>query len=195
MGARSYVPAIGRFLSVDPVTGGSANPYDYSNADPVNGFDLSGEKPYDRWEQGGSPCIAQLHVYSPRNHNGTAGTESGGYGRFYARFYVHCGVPGYIISVLKITWKFGYKNGDKVIAKDTVLPSNASGPHWQDTWGNWNKRRASQWTCGNRVEYFFSYEAQVEWNRVGGIPNDPRPAHGSASVELEAQEVCGRGKY
>jgi RHS repeat-associated protein len=43
MGLRSYVPAIGRFISVDPVPGGSANTYDYANADPVNGLDLSGQ--------------------------------------------------------------------------------------------------------------------------------------------------------
>jgi RHS repeat-associated protein len=42
MGVRSYVPALGRFISPVPVIGGSANAYDYADQDPVNAFDLEG---------------------------------------------------------------------------------------------------------------------------------------------------------
>jgi RHS repeat-associated protein len=42
MGARLYLPAVGRFLQVDPVEGGSCNDYDYVCGDPVNGIDLDG---------------------------------------------------------------------------------------------------------------------------------------------------------
>jgi RHS repeat-associated protein len=42
MGVRSYIPAMGRFTSVDPVVGGSANPYEYNHGDPINRLDLDG---------------------------------------------------------------------------------------------------------------------------------------------------------
>jgi RHS repeat-associated protein len=44
MGARPYDPTLGRFLSVDPVDGGSLNNYDYAGQDPVNNYDLDGTK-------------------------------------------------------------------------------------------------------------------------------------------------------
>jgi RHS repeat-associated protein len=67
MGVRSYVPALGRFLSPDPVEGGSANAYDYTNQDPVNGLDLGGRV---------SGCGVEVwafsynhHIYSYANYN------------------------------------------------------------------------------------------------------------------------------
>lgn len=42
MGARSYVPEIGRFLQPDPLSGGSANSYAYTDGNPINETDGTG---------------------------------------------------------------------------------------------------------------------------------------------------------
>lgn len=42
MGVRLYNPAMGRFLSVDPLYGGSSNPYEYCDGDPIQCTDLTG---------------------------------------------------------------------------------------------------------------------------------------------------------
>jgi RHS repeat-associated protein len=42
MGARSYIPQLGRYLQPDPIPGGSANAYTYVFGDPINNSDPSG---------------------------------------------------------------------------------------------------------------------------------------------------------
>jgi RHS repeat-associated protein len=44
MGARTYVPQLGRFEQTDRIEGSSANAYDYSAQDPVGNTDLGGEQ-------------------------------------------------------------------------------------------------------------------------------------------------------
>ncbi len=72
MGARSYVPQLGRFLSVDPVQGGSASRYDYVNADPINGYDLDGTCAGRK--NGTGPCAGKKKGHwrppSKENHTG-----------------------------------------------------------------------------------------------------------------------------
>jgi RHS repeat-associated protein len=42
MGARPYVPGLGRFTSVDPIEGGCATDYTYVAGDPISEFDVTG---------------------------------------------------------------------------------------------------------------------------------------------------------
>jgi RHS repeat-associated protein len=49
MGARLYNNTTGRFLQTDPILGGSANNYDYTAGDPINGRDLDGRCKHHHW--------------------------------------------------------------------------------------------------------------------------------------------------
>ena len=58
MGARSYVPQLGRFLQPDPQPGGSANAYSYTFGDPVDTSDPSGEWSFQSFDEGFATEVA-----------------------------------------------------------------------------------------------------------------------------------------
>lgn len=64
MGVRLYQPDLGRFLSVDPIYGGSANDYDYANQDPIQNLDLDGRIVTRDSGGGGSMAAASAAVAS-----------------------------------------------------------------------------------------------------------------------------------
>lgn len=66
MGAREYSPLLGRFLSTDPVEGGSCNDYDYVCNDPVNSVDLDGRKSVKR-NCGYTSCSWYISVTKSRS--------------------------------------------------------------------------------------------------------------------------------
>jgi RHS repeat-associated protein len=72
MGARLYNPATGRFLSADPVYGGSSNAYEYCSGDPVNCTDLDG-----RWSRSKTKYYSWGRI-SAKAWGPTWGTGNGG---------------------------------------------------------------------------------------------------------------------
>jgi RHS repeat-associated protein len=65
MGARQFVPGLGRFLAVDSVEGGCANDYTFAFGDPVNHPDLNGKSWWNpaSWGSGNNNCKSNGHPW------------------------------------------------------------------------------------------------------------------------------------
>lgn len=74
--ARQYDKTTGRFLTRDPVMGGSCNDYDYVCADPINGLDLTGEC-IQVWQQ---RCRGEGSVWAKAARLGTRAAKCAPFG-------------------------------------------------------------------------------------------------------------------
>lgn len=198
MGARSYVPAIGRFISVDPIRGGSANAYDYTNADPVNGFDLAGTKPHDGGRAGS--CAGSAHIWSPKVNS--RGNRQASYGQIHLRYRLKC-VGGLAVNTrgLKIVYRFNEVGR----ADDPIYEKVIKFPEMDDKEiGNWSWGKAWKYTCLLGVEYEYNISFVYEWSSPAGViagkggkggQGESAAEPGGGSIELSVQEYCGHGKY
>ncbi|MGN6815101.1 MAG: RHS repeat-associated core domain-containing protein [Solirubrobacterales bacterium] len=89
MGARSYIPQLGRFLTPDSVQGGSANAYDYANQDPINQYDLGGECAKVKYSD---PCGKGARAGTPRELRRIARRETAN--NHVKRFHFVCAPHG-----------------------------------------------------------------------------------------------------
>lgn len=140
---------------MDPVPEGSANAYDYANADPINGLDLAGTV---------SGCGIKVSVGSVHH-------------RIYAYAHYDCSKGSWPFghSLLKVTVKFerhskGWWDEHVYGPFETKgvaqwKPSNPGDPKWR----HWKAQE--NWWCGELGrEYRITYELTIKYESpVGGI--------------------------
>jgi RHS repeat-associated protein len=173
MGVRSYVPAIGRFISTDPIRGGSANAYDYANANSITGFDLAGTSPYD------SACLAG---FSGCKCKMWAKFKAGRRGRLILTTVRKCNVAGGItLGGLAAEWGIG--NGDgfhSIRAPRAVHATVEAICRPTDPCQNYQKH-TREFYCRPGKEYQFKQTWEFQINLEG------LPAH---TLDVKIQQFC-----
>lgn len=173
MGVRLYLPSTGRFLSTDPMAGGSCNAYEYVCGDPVNSFDLDGRCRTIRWTWNASCRPSGSYREALHAHISLAAWFIPG-GSFYkgGRYGIRVGKAGWKVGkrAARIGWKGcrsnwrkcgssvigeGYKTGFAATIGGDWDNLKTAGRFWRDRTHDWGARgyngmcaKLNQWTRG-----------------------------------------------
>ncbi|MFF5303294.1 DNRLRE domain-containing protein [Streptomyces sp. NPDC013161] len=140
MGLRLYDPSTGRFLSIDPITGGNSNAYDYCGAEPVNCTDITGAFRVSWWEHWWSPVHYVSIKFNKRETIAMAvgsGAVAGLLG--IAKDYLPKSFKHVIAAIRLVAWYIATVSAyAKARGKCTKVAAGAvKGAYWLFTWNAW----------------------------------------------------------
>ncbi|GAA3482017.1 hypothetical protein GCM10018966_065490 [Streptomyces yanii] len=155
MGVRLYNPTTGRFLSADPVPGGSCNAYDYACADPVNNDDVTGC----------ATCRVPKHAWTGRSFTTVLRTTAWSYGSWqnYNYHWIWDVVSGDKGPLPITAWKRQYRYRKQYVFKCKVV-----------AWYGWGRQKILatfetryQYSYRDRTTYRIAFTG-IKWTRTGG---------------------------